>query len=289
LLQSKKPSSSKNEIFGANFEPFSKRFPWVQGRGGSVRSVTFRNILVIAILFFGILPLSRADDFWKHKPAAQWSSAEALKVVRHSPWAKVDVVVFLRQEAEAAFSIPTGTKHCDQDAIDPNGNCMQKGRIEAPIDSSQEMDAAPRLTPSSAFLVRWESAGPVADAFARLGELGERAVAAYQAETPRLPADRYVITVKLEQPGRAGFEPFAVTPAGKPVLRATLKTSRGTVAPLEIEFTGTGASSSVHFFFPRTLGGAPLLGPGRDTAEFSLRGASFAVRNKFALDSEFLH
>jgi hypothetical protein len=248
-----------------------------------------RNILGTAILFFGILPQSRADDFWKHKPAAQWSSAEALRVVGHSPWAKVDVVIFLRQDPQAAYSIPTGTKHCDPDAIDANGNCMQKGRIEAPIDSSQQADAAPELTPSAAFLVRWESAGPVADAFARLKELGERAVVAFQAETPRLPADRYVITVKVEQPGRAGFEPFAVTPAGKPVLRATLKTSHGTVSPLEVEFTGTGANSSVHFFFPRTLDGTPLLGTGRDAAEFSLQGRGFAVRNKFALESEFLH
>ena len=209
--------------------------------------------------------------------------------MRHSPWSKVGVVVFLRQDPQAAYSIPTGTKHCDQDAIDPNGNCMQKGRVEAPIDSSQQADAAPQLTPSAAFLVRWESSGPVADAFARLKELGERAVVAFQAETPRLPADRYVITVKVEQPGRAGFEPFEVTPAGKPVLRATLKTSRGTVSPLEVEFTGTGANSSVHLFFPRTLDGTPLLGPGRDTAEFSLQGRGFTVRNKFALDSEFLH
>jgi hypothetical protein len=260
-----------------------------QGRGGTLRSVIFRNTLASVILLFGILRISRADDFWKHKPPAQWSSGEALKILRHSPWAKVDVVVFLRQDPQAAYSIPTGTKHCDPDAIDPNGNCMQKGRIEAPIDSSQQADAAPQLTPSAAFLVRWESAGPVAGAFARLGELGEHAVVAYQAETPRLPADRYVITVKVEQPGRAGFEPFAVTPARKPVLRATLKTSHGIVSPLEVEFTGTGANSSVHFFFPRTQDGAPLLEPGREAAEFSLQGNGFAVRNKFVLDSEFLH
>jgi hypothetical protein len=72
-------------------------------------------------------------------------------------------------------------------------------------------------------------------------------------------------------------------------LRATLKTRRGTVLPLEIEFTGTGASSSVHFFFPRTLDGAPLLGSGLDAAEFTLHGANFAVHSKFTLNSEFLH
>lgn len=180
-------------------------------------------------------------------------------------------------------------KHCDSDAIDQNGNCLQKGRVEAPIDSSQQLDAAPKLSPSAGFLVRWESAVPVCQAFARLEELGEREASAFQARTPRLPPDRYVITVKLEQPGRAGFEPFAVTPAGKPLLHATLKTRRGTVAPLEIEFTGAGATSSAHFFFPRTLDGAPLLGSGRDSAEFKLQGTGFAVRSKFMVDPEFLN
>ena len=253
----------------------------------------FRAVILRTIPPLGILVLaaqiSHADDFWKHKPAAQWSSAESVKIVRHSPWAKTGVVVFMRQEPGAAFSVPIGTKHCDPDAIDPNGNCMQKGRIEAPLDSSQDIDAAPRLTPSAAFLVRWESAEPVAEAFARLEGLGERAAAAFQAQTPRLPADRYVITVKLEEPGRAGFEPFAVTSGRKPALLATLKTRRGTVVPLEVEFTGVGASSSVHFFFPRTIDGAPLLGSGRESAEFSMRGIDFAVRSKFVLEHEFVH
>jgi hypothetical protein len=251
-------------------------------------AAAFRTILLLVILFLRMLPSSLADDFWKHKPPEQWSSAEALKLVRHSPWAKVEVVVFLQRETQASYSIPTGAKHCDTDAIDQNGNCLQKGRIEAPLDSSQQPDAAPKLTPSGAILVRWESAVPVGQAFARLTELGEHAVTEFQAEPPRLPADRYVITVKVEQPGRAGFEPFAVTPGGKPALVARLKTRRGTVAPLEVDFTGTGASSSAHFCFPRTLEGAPLLGRGRDSAEFSLRGVGFAVHSKFTLDSEFL-
>jgi hypothetical protein len=259
------------------------------GHRGALLPAAFRMILPMVALFFGLSPLVRADDFWKQKPPAQWSHAEALKLVRHSPWAKVEVVVFLRRENQPSYSIPTGTSHCDPDAIDANGNCLQKGRIEAPVDSSRQPDAAPRLSPSTAFLVRWESALPVNQAFARLEELGERALAAFQAQAPRLPADRYVLTVKLEQPGFVGFEPFAVTPASSPDLRATLKTRRGTVAPLEVEFTGTGTNSSVHFLFPRTLDGAPLLGPERDSAEFTLRGVGFAVRSKFTLDAEFLH
>jgi hypothetical protein len=259
----------------------------VHARSTALLAAPLQTILLLLTLFLSIALVARADDFWRHKSAAQWSAAEALKLVRRSPWAKREIVVFVHNENEAAFSVPTGTKHCDPDAIDQNGNCMQKGRIEAPVDSSRQMDAAPGLTPSAAFLVRWESAAPVAQAFARLEELGEGGAAAFQAPAPRLPADRYVITVKLEQPGRQGFEPFAVTPAGKPVLVAKLKTRRGIVAPLEVEFTGVGATSSVHYFFPRTLDGAPLLGPERDWAEFTLLGAGFGVHSKFTLDPEF--
>jgi hypothetical protein len=258
------------------------------GRRAALLSAMFRTILPLVTLLLGVCAFVRADDFWKQKPAAQWSHAEALRLVRHSPWAKVEAVVFLRRENQASYSILTGTYHCDPDTIDANGNCMQKMRVEPPVDSSRQPDGAPRLSPSTAFLVRWESAVPVNQAFQRLEELGERALVAFQAQAPRLPADRYVITVKLDQPGFVGFEPFAVTPAGSPDLRATLKTRRGIVAPLEIEFTGTGTSSSVHFYFPRTLDGAPLLGPGFYTAEFALRGAGFAVHSKFTLDPEFL-
>lgn len=260
----------------------------VQLRRTALLAPLIRTILSIVSLLLALPAISRADDFWKHKPSTQWTTDEALKLVRHSPWARLEVVPLLRRESDPAFSIPTGTKHCDTDAIDKNGNCTQQGRIEMPVDSSRQLDAAPQLTPSAGMLVRWESAAPVAQAFARLEELGERAVAAFQAPSPRLPEDRYVITVKLEQPGRPGFEPFAVTPAGKPVLYATLKTRRGTVASLEVEFTGAGTSSSAHFFFPRTLDGAPLLGPGRDSAEFTLQGAGFSVHTKFTLDPDFL-
>ena len=264
----------------------SIRASWAHQRRTTPRTV--QRLLIIVGLLVCVSPMARANDFWKHKPPAQWSVEEALKLVRRSPWAKLEVVVFSEREAEAAYSVSTGTRHCDPDAIDPNGNCMQKGRVEPPVDSSRQMDAAPLIKPWAGFLVRWESASPVTQAFARLEELGERESAAFQAPSPRFPSDRYVITVKLEQPGRKTFEPFTVTPAGKPVLVATLKTPHGLVTPLEVELTGTGATSSVHFFFPRTLNGAALLGPERDWAEFTLLGAGFAIHSKFILDPRLL-
>ena len=284
--------SQRNRVGGSMRVPGNTAIPglpWAHACRAALLPAAFQTILPLVGLFFGLSPFVRADDFWKQKPPAQWSRAEALRLVRHSPWAKVEAVVFRRTENQASYSISTGKRHCDPDTIDANGNCMQKMKVEPPVDSSQSPNGAPRLSPSTAFLVRWESAAPVSQAFARLEELGERALVAFQAQAPRLPADRYVITVKLDQPGFLGFEPFVVTPAGSPDLRATLKTRGGTVAPLEIEFTGTGTSASVHFYFPRTLDGAPLLGPGIDKAEFTMRGAGFAVQSKFRMDPEFLH
>src|ERR1700719_2382424 len=59
-------------------------------------STTFRTILAFMTFLGGLCAFVRADDFWKHKPASHWSHAEALKLVRHSPWAKVEAVVFRR-------------------------------------------------------------------------------------------------------------------------------------------------------------------------------------------------
>ena len=266
----------------------SNRASWVQRQRTSQPVRTAQILLALTTLLACLSPVVQADDFWKHKPPLQWSAAEALKLVQRSPWAKLEVVVFNEKEVDAAYSIATGTRHCDPDAIDPNGKCMQKGRITAPVDSLRQTHAAPVIKPWAGILVRWESAAPVAQAFARLEELGEGGAAAFQVPTPRLPADRYVITVKLEQPGRKSFEPFTVTSAGKPVLVATLKTRSGLVRPLEVEFAGTGATSSVHFFFPHTVEGASLLGPGREGAEFTLLKAGFALHCKFNLDSGLL-
>src|SRR6266478_9672972 len=130
------------------------------GRRVALLRFAFRTIPPLVTLLLGLSSFARADDFWKQKPPAQWSHEQALKLVRRSPWAKVEVVIFLQRENQASFSVPTGTNHCDPDAIDPNGNCLQKGRIEAPVDSSRQPNAAPRLSPSTAFLVRWESAAP---------------------------------------------------------------------------------------------------------------------------------
>ncbi len=242
----------------------------------------------VAGLFLAAVAVAHADDFWKKKPAAEWTLAQTLKVLQQSPWAHQEVFPVSILEEMPSLSFPTGTRHCDPDAIDQNGNCMQKGRVEMPLDASQRPDAAPLLTPSWAVLIRWESAGPVKQAFARLAELDAKAAAEYQSPPPRMPADQYVVTVKMVQSGKFTVDPFAPGPEGKPGWQATLKTSRGAIPAVKTEYSGAGASAAVHFFFPRTVGGAPLLGPRREQVEFILKGPKLTIKSRFTLEPELL-
>ncbi len=144
------------------------------------------------------------------------------------------------------------------------------------------------VNPSTVLLVRWESVTPVVQAFARLEQLGARSSIPFQAPPTRLPADRYVLTVKVFQPARLNVDPFAGITDDAAKQGAWLKASGGKLAPLEVERTGVGASLAIHFFFPRAQNGTPLLHAGRETVEFYFHAGSISVKSKFVLDSDTL-
>jgi len=107
------------------------------------------------------------------------------------------------------------------------------------------------------------------------------------AQVPWIPEDRYVITVKLDQPGFAGFEPFAATPQELQNLRATLKTRRGIVAPLEPSSPGLApARPSISIFRGRSTALLCLASArcGGIQCTGRLRGVQ-----QVRLDPEFLH
>jgi hypothetical protein len=136
-------------------------------------------------------------------------------------------------------------------------------------------------------LVRWESAAPVRQAFARLAQLDAKAAAEYQGAAPRLPEDSYVITVKMAESSQPAKDLFAA-PEENPRWEATLKTQRGIIAATQTQYSGVGAGAAAHFFFPRTLEGAPLFGGTRERVEFAIKGEQLTIRSKFTVDAEFL-
>lgn len=238
------------------------------------------RILLVAGLL--VSTTAHPNDFWKRKPASEWTVEEALKVLQDSPWARKQVVATPKPRPDSDFSVDSGLNNCDPDAVDASGRCLE-WRVNLPVDASRRTEIT-QTNYTAVILVRWESATPVSQAFTRLAELGARVSAMFQAPPPLLPVDRYVVTVKAIETPSQGADPLAGVAEGNRKPRAWLKTAGGTVAPLEWERSGVGASSAIHFFFPRTQNGSPLVGSQRQTVEFSFQGEHFVLKCKFTLD-----
>lgn len=141
---------------------------------------------------------------------------------------------------------------------------------------------------SARYQVRWESARPVREAFARLKTLGEAATANFQSPPPSVPENQYIVTVKTVRPPKAGREPFER--AGDRALRAAarLKAQAGEVQAVKVERSGLGANAAVHFFFPRTAGTAPFVGAGGERVEFTVELRHIRLKSKFRVEPEWL-
>ena len=59
-------------------------------RCGGLLALPRRTIVPLVSLLLAMPSAAPSDDFWKHKPSRQWSAREALKLVRRSPWAKLE-------------------------------------------------------------------------------------------------------------------------------------------------------------------------------------------------------
>ena len=200
----------------------------------------------LAALLAPVAALAWGDDFWKQKPPGEWTREEALELLQDSPWAREEFIVHPPLRGQITVGTTIGLGKCPPGSQTP---CTHPA-TRLPDDLPGAPSRGGFLT--TGYLVRWESATPVAQAFARLEELGERASAQFQAPPPRLPEDRYVITVKTTRPPASGPDLFDGLGEEELKASARLKSGQVMVAPLEVERTGVGASAAVHFFFPRT-------------------------------------
>ncbi len=260
---------------------------------------TRSTLLRLPLLFVGLISVAgilRADEFWKNKPRSEWTLKQTLKLLEDSPWARQEMRTLIAPDAGPDALRDRDRARCGPDSVDASGNCVP-ARLGPPSDAIQNNPAQFSVVSDVVFLVRWESSATVEDAFAHLAELGERATAQYLSMPDRLPADRYVVTLKaLERPTTVGVTPGAMPPdpigtiendAAGP--RARLVAGDRNVVPAETERSGVGASEAVHFYFPRQVDGAPLVAPDRPTrVTFEFRGQRFSVKTHFALTPDML-
>jgi hypothetical protein len=214
----------------------------------------------------------RSDEPASEKPPTEWTKKDAVKILRDSGWAHEVVVTHppYRQEEEASGGI---------------------------VWTNREGLSAPRPNPATEsnyivrYLVRWESARPVADAFARLAALGETEVARRLAAPMHLPEDRYVVTVFMMRPPRGGPVGYDSRDLlddlddAELLQRTWLEIQGRRAEPLEVERTRVGAIEALHFFFSRSPGGRPFFAEedGKAEVEFGLRGRMFTLRTRFRL------
>jgi hypothetical protein len=246
------------------------------------------------ILFFALIPaagLLHADDFWKNKPRSEWTLKQTLKLLQDSPWARQEPLVMpLEAPGSGLVYDPNGIR-CDPASMDRHGNCITSG-ARSPAGSSRSRPGDISNENPVIYLVRWESSAPIEDAFARLAELGEKATAQYLASPPRLPADRYVVTLKAleraapvgQRPGPMPADPFGSIENDESGPRARLVVGDRAVPASETERSGIGAADAVYFFFPRTVDGLPIIPEDRESrVVFEFRGERFFLRTRFLL------
>lgn len=239
---------------------------------------TVFNLLGAGALFLAVLLVSPlgGEDVWKVKPPERWTAEEALRVLQ-------DSTLTHNEEVSMPWRLP-------QDSMQSTPYPRIPGRPNPrdPIPPGPGPRRETFFLDSARYLVRWESARPVQEAFARLRALGQEVGADFQSPPPSWPEDRFVVTVKALRPPKSGREPFERV--SDRVLRAAarLKTQAGEVDALKVERSGIGASAAVHFFFPRAKGTKPLIATRGERVEFSVELRHVRLKTKFRLEPGWL-
>ncbi len=234
-----------------------------------------RRILVLFATVAALAGAAWAGEVWKEKAASAWTAEEALKIVVDSPWARARAVL-------------SGRNAVRTDGAQPRTQRDRRSRTAEPPPTAADWTLGPPDIPVETYLVRWESAGPVTEAFARLRELGMETSAEFQSPPPALPADRFVITVKTLEPPHSGRDLLEGVEVAEFHKRTRLRTRRGEVAPTEIVRSGVGANAAVHFLFPRERDGQPLLRAPSEVVEFVFKAERLTLKQKFHVEREWL-
>lgn len=187
--------------------------------------------------------LTAAEPFWKSKPTAQWTEAEARELLNVSPWAKVVTAGVARpmSEDELRQGGEMGEHHgVGYDGVE--GNKPTNAKLPNAKDmlfTGKNMPASRFHASTTTVRVRWESALPVRVAELKGGEV----------EPPTLEGEGYQIAV-YEVPGAY----FKDDPKklGDPLKREAFLRREGKedVKPTRVEVFQRGTTLVVTYLFP---------------------------------------
>lgn len=217
------------------------------------------------VIAFAVVSLW-AGEFWEEKPYSEWAGKEAQKLMTDSPWARrVEIRVY-----EPMWS-PRSTGGRATTASEPTeGGAM-------PGVTRQDTRLGGRF---KTYTVQWWSARVVRQAAVRLRQL-QGSVTTEQAEQFLGQRPGHYIIMVFGQ-NMQGFEGLS---AEELKAKTYLKGKKQKVAPEWVNFL-PGPDEQLHgveFYFPRQVGGQPLLSAKEKSAEFRCELEKETIRTKFNL------
>ena len=200
-------------------------------------------LAVLALVALVLLEsMAQPKDFWKEKPAQEWTREEAMAVLTDSSWAKEVVVSYFSgrfvEEVKREERLYVGGRG--------------KGTIRT---ATTRVHRQPELA-EARYMVWWSSAAIVQQARQRLRQVAPRAVTEFHAPPPVLSLEEYVLTVRVVRPpAQPTNHLFQGLGEGELIEGAELRTNRKlTFKPTRVVRDGLGAGTSLSFFFPLLIG-----------------------------------
>jgi hypothetical protein len=238
-----------------------------------------RFFVLIAMLALGTAALLAAD-FWKTKKFTEWSSKEVDKMLADSPWARRTA---LQMEGGRGGGTPGG-----------GGRRRGGGMAFLPQDEGGggDMGGGGGLgggggmgggrgesgPPLIEVVVRWQTALPVKQAFARLQYKDEAGSSPEAAKLLNREENYYVVAIVGVPEGAAGIKPEDMK-AGAQLLINKLSP----IQAADVIVNKQATSASFYLVFPRTQSGAHVITLGDKDVEVVLKAKPITVKRKFKL------
>ena len=242
-------------------------------RTNAIAASTFLALLGTLLLWGG--------EPWKEKPYTEWTAEDVQAVLNRSPWVKTVKETYSVGRLAGAETtslrgggeVLVGYRPVPDSAT--GGTLYVPIYAPAPPASSQPVVRGGfNSTYSVAWRVAWYSSLTVRQAIARSIEMSGRKTNA--SELLSRQPDHYVIALN----GGEAASRLSDLPVEELRKSASLQPrgSRQKVLPEKVLFLPKNAPREVHFLFPRTLGGKPVIAPDETKVEFRCeRGLKFKV------------
>ena len=239
-----------------------------------------KRILILPALLLMFAAPSLAGELWKKKPVSAWSREETLEFFRNSPWVRrVSVEPQLPRPGSSAISGSVFEGPTSSGNLCPSCTGLEPPR-ERPGGAGSRIESSSGAggRAGGVYFIQWTSAKIVRQSISHL-----RALDGLTEEVGDLSAlPTYLLTVGGVD--LSAFDGIAETEL-KAATYLRAKRAETQVEPLRVttQKRPDGRITSVHFEFPRHVGGEPAIADREKSVEFRCKLKDFTLRTTFDL------